>query len=219
MLSICSSPQPRAKPLGDTPAGFQSEFKTIDGVRLHYVKGGKDPLVLLVHGFGQNWYKWRGIMPLLARDFTVVAPVLPAAYLYGLAKAFSPDAPFHVVAHDIGVWNTYPMIAHHPAEVRSVVYDHLGRSAQAIGVPLPGHVATTDAQAPEEISPHHKRQNAKIGAERGWPPVTREISNGRLTAARFTSAPRRRSPGGVPPRYVYSDWHGSTLSTVQPDAA
>ncbi|WP_279608665.1 alpha/beta fold hydrolase [Burkholderia gladioli] len=36
------------------PPGFTSGYETIDGVRLHYVKGGSGPLVYLVHGFGQT---------------------------------------------------------------------------------------------------------------------------------------------------------------------
>jgi hypothetical protein len=40
------------------PAGFSSGCRTIDGVKMHYVKGGFGPLVYLVHGFGQTWYEW-----------------------------------------------------------------------------------------------------------------------------------------------------------------
>src|SRR5512133_2261751 len=36
-------------------------------------KGGGPPL-LLVHGWPQNWYAWRLVMPALARDFEVIAP-------------------------------------------------------------------------------------------------------------------------------------------------
>lgn len=32
------------------PAGFAGAYRTIDGVQLHYVEGGRGPLVLLVHG-------------------------------------------------------------------------------------------------------------------------------------------------------------------------
>ncbi len=50
----------------------------------------------------------------------------------------------------------------------------LGQAAQPVGVHSPGHVAATDAQALAELWPHHQRQNAKIGAERGWPPMKRD---------------------------------------------
>ena len=43
------------------------------GVRIHYVTQGKGPLVILIHGFPDYWYTWRGQMPTLARHFQVVA--------------------------------------------------------------------------------------------------------------------------------------------------
>ena len=68
------------------PAGFAGAYRTVDGVRLHYVQGGQGSLVLLVHGFGQSWYEWRELMPLLARNFTVVAVELP-----GLGLSSAPN--------------------------------------------------------------------------------------------------------------------------------
>ena len=121
------------------PEGFTGHYREIDGVNLHYVSGGQGPLVLLVHGFGQTWYEWHQLMPLLARQFTVVAPDLPglglsalpktsftgqdiSVYLHQLARSLSPDAPFHLVAHDIGIWNTYPMAVAHQADIARLVY-------------------------------------------------------------------------------------------------
>ena len=120
------------------PADFQSGYRDVDGVKLHYVAGGHGPMVLLVHGFGQSWYEWRELMPLLARDHLVVAVDLPglgqsapprsyagqdvAPLIYRLAKDFSPDAPFDLVAHDIGIWNTYPMAVAHAGDIRRVVF-------------------------------------------------------------------------------------------------
>ncbi len=121
------------------PEGFTGHFREIDGVNLHYVQGGQGPLVLLVHGFGQTWYEWHQLMPLLARHFTVVVPDLPglglsappvtsftgqdvSVYLHKLATSLSPGTPFHLVAHDIGIWNTYPMAAAHGADIARLVY-------------------------------------------------------------------------------------------------
>ena len=121
------------------PEDFTGHFREIDGVNLHYVQGGQGPLALLVHGFGQTWYEWHQLMPLLARHFTVVAPDLPglglsappatsytgqdvSVYLHKLAKSVSLDAPFYLVAHDIGIWNTYPMAAAHGADIARLVY-------------------------------------------------------------------------------------------------
>ena len=130
-----------AQPMAEefpTPAGFTPGYQTVDGVKLHYLKGGNGPLVLLVHGFGQSWYEWHQLMPLLAADHTVVAVDLPglgqsattksyagqdvAKLLHKFAKHFSPDRKFDLVAHDIGIWNTYPMLVENEADIRRVVY-------------------------------------------------------------------------------------------------
>jgi probable LLM family oxidoreductase len=49
-----------------------------------------------------------------------------------------------------------------------------GHGPLPIGAHSPGHVALTDEQAREELWPHHKGMMTRIGAERGWPPITRE---------------------------------------------
>ncbi len=120
------------------PAGFAPGYRSIDGVDLHYLKGGKGKLVLLVHGYGQTWYEWRYLMPELAKTHMVIAVDLPALgqsggtksyagqdvakLLHKFAKSFSPRAPFDLVAHDIGIWNTYPMVVQNQDDVRRLVY-------------------------------------------------------------------------------------------------
>jgi pimeloyl-ACP methyl ester carboxylesterase len=56
---------------------FTHEFADVDGVRVHYVKGGTGEPLVLLHGWPQSWYEWRGIMPDLARSYTVYALDLP----------------------------------------------------------------------------------------------------------------------------------------------
>jgi probable LLM family oxidoreductase len=46
--------------------------------------------------------------------------------------------------------------------------------SQPIGVHSPGHVASTDQQAKEELWPHYASLMNRIGGERGWPPITRD---------------------------------------------
>jgi alpha-beta hydrolase superfamily lysophospholipase len=52
---------------------FASETATVNGIKLHYVRGGKGPAVILIHGFPQDWFEYRAIMPRLAKQFTVIA--------------------------------------------------------------------------------------------------------------------------------------------------
>jgi pimeloyl-ACP methyl ester carboxylesterase len=40
---------------------------TAKGIRIHLVEEGHGPLVLLVHGFPESWYSWRGQLPALAQ--------------------------------------------------------------------------------------------------------------------------------------------------------
>lgn len=49
-----------------------------------------------------------------------------------------------------------------------------GKPAQPLGAHSPGYVADTDEEAQDELWPPYRVMQARIGAERGWPPLTRE---------------------------------------------
>jgi len=58
-------------------SGFEHrDAELSDGVRIHYLIGGAGPPVVLLHGYPETWYAWRKVMPLLAAQYTVVAPDL-----------------------------------------------------------------------------------------------------------------------------------------------
>lgn len=42
------------------PKGFEHRTAEANGVRLRYVIGGKGPAGVLLHGFPETWYAWRG---------------------------------------------------------------------------------------------------------------------------------------------------------------
>ncbi len=52
--------------------------------------------------------------------------------------------------------------------------DELGQPQLPIGVHSPGLIAETDEEAQERLFPHWMAAHRRIGAERGWPPPTRE---------------------------------------------
>lgn len=54
-----------------------SRFAEAGGIRWHVQVMGEGPVMLLLHGTGAACHSWRGMMPLLAEHFTVVAPDLP----------------------------------------------------------------------------------------------------------------------------------------------
>jgi probable LLM family oxidoreductase len=51
--------------------------------------------------------------------------------------------------------------------------NHFGKPVPPIGVHSPGYVAETDEQAKEQLWPAYKRMRDRIGAERGWGPMSR----------------------------------------------
>ena len=47
-----------------------------NGIRQHYLDAGCGPVVVLLHGFPETSFAWRFQIPVLARDFRVIAPDL-----------------------------------------------------------------------------------------------------------------------------------------------
>ena len=54
-----------------------SRFVRAGGITWHVQQMGAGPLLLLVHGTGASTHSWRGVMPILARHFSVLAADLP----------------------------------------------------------------------------------------------------------------------------------------------
>lgn len=72
----------------------------------------------------------------------------------------------------------------------------LGVPRMPLGAHSPGHIAVTDELAREQLWPHFKANRDRIGAERGWPPVTqaeylREIEHGSLYVGSPDTVARR----------------------------
>lgn len=61
----------------DWPNRAQSRFVAAGGIDWHVQAMGQGPALLLVHGTGATTHSWRGLLPLLAQHFAVVAPDLP----------------------------------------------------------------------------------------------------------------------------------------------
>jgi magnesium chelatase accessory protein len=61
----------------DWPNRIASQFVPAGGMVWHVQVMGEGPAILLLHGTGAATHSWAGLMPLLARHFTVIAPDLP----------------------------------------------------------------------------------------------------------------------------------------------
>ncbi|MGW5277718.1 alpha/beta fold hydrolase [Streptomyces sp. NPDC004044] len=119
------------------PAGFAKTFTSrlihAGGLRQHAVIGGDGPPLLLIHGWPQNWYAWRMLMPELARNYTVIAvdqrgigltdkpkdgydTRTLANDLIALMDALGHQR-FAVAGHDTGMPIGYALAADHPDRV------------------------------------------------------------------------------------------------------
>ncbi len=58
-------------------SGLEARYATVNGHRLRYLRVGRGPAVVLIHGFGSSIYTWKDVLPLLAADHDVVALDLP----------------------------------------------------------------------------------------------------------------------------------------------
>lgn len=61
----------------DWPHRAASRFVQAGGTRWHVQIAGAGPAVLLVHGTGSAAHSWRHLLPLLSKQYTVIAPDLP----------------------------------------------------------------------------------------------------------------------------------------------
>lgn len=151
-LLMGAAKAPNSTELAATPAGFSSANTRVNGTRLHYLRGGHGPAVILVHGFPEDWVEYRAIMPRLAKRFTVVAVDLPgvgksgpaangydtahmAADIHALAAALNLERPY-IVGHDLGGLTTYAYVRQFPDSLRG---------AMILDVPMPGLAGSEEA--------------------------------------------------------------------------
>ena len=130
---------------------FRSRFVQANGIRQHVVVGGDGPPLLLVHGWPENWYAWRFVMPGL-RDFTVIAPdqrgiglseKTPGGYdaatladdLVALMGALGHER-FAVVGHDTGYIIGYALAADHRDRVDRLVVAEIPGPPTRAGSPI-----------------------------------------------------------------------------------
>ncbi len=58
---------------------FQHYYAKANGIKIHYVQGGKGTPVVLVHGWPQTWFEWAKQMPELSEKYNVIAVDLRGA--------------------------------------------------------------------------------------------------------------------------------------------
>jgi pimeloyl-ACP methyl ester carboxylesterase len=124
---------------------FASETAKVNAITLHYVRVGKGPPVILIHGFPQDWFEYHAIMPRLAKRFTVIAIDLrgvggststPGGYeaanmaadVHDLAAVLKLEHVY-IVGHDLGGQVAYAFARRYPNALRG---------AMILDTPIPG---------------------------------------------------------------------------------
>lgn len=98
-------------------SSYKSSFINIDGIKLNYVKVGKGPILVFVHGWANNWESWIPIIPYLENSFTLYLLDLPgfgdsdnlpyysidsvSEYLAGFVKSL-PGKPLSLIGLSMG---------------------------------------------------------------------------------------------------------------------
>lgn len=137
-----STPETNTAP---TLPGITHHVAQVNGTRLHYVAAGDTGTpVLLVHGWPESWWAFRGVIPLLASHHRVFAVDLrgfgdsstdpgdlatAAEDLHHLVDHLDVG-PVHVTGQDISGGVVFTFAATHPDDVLSVT---------AVETALPGH--------------------------------------------------------------------------------
>jgi len=118
------------------PSNFKHAYAKVNGIDIHYVVGGSGEPLVLLHGFGQNWYMWNRLLPEFSKHFTVIAPDLPglgesgkpdsgydkktmASYIHGLVKQLGYNN-INLAGHDIGLMVAYAYAAQFSGEVKKL---------------------------------------------------------------------------------------------------
>jgi len=133
---------PALATLGDR---FVSDTAQVNATTLHYIRGGAGPTVILLHGFPEDWYEYRRVIPRLAEQFTVIAVDLRglggsavttdgydaanmAEDVHQLAERLHLGHVY-LVGHDIGGMVAYAFVRRYPETSRGVMM---------LDAPLPG---------------------------------------------------------------------------------
>ncbi|HWW71687.1 MAG TPA: alpha/beta hydrolase [Duganella sp.] len=145
---------------------FHHGVAVVNGVRLHYVEGGKDAQgdpILLIPGWPQSWYAWRFVMPkLVAAGHRVIAldlrgmgdsdhpmhgydskTIAADIHAFVESQGLARQGRLHVASHDVGAWMAYAHAAEWPRDIRTLTV--MEAALPGITPPAPAGIPGEDA--------------------------------------------------------------------------
>ena len=120
---------------------------------------------------------WKGkLRAPLAKTIVFPRPAAPLTTWVGVGG--SPQSVVRAARHGLpmllAIIGGDPIRFKPHAELFRRALEEFGTGPQPIGIHSPGHVAATDVEARDRFWPHYREMHARIGAQRGWPALTRE---------------------------------------------
>jgi pimeloyl-ACP methyl ester carboxylesterase len=117
--------------------GFKNGYADVNGVRLHYVTGGKGEPLVLLPGWPETWWTFHKIMPALAEHYTVIVVDIRgmgtssrpadgydkktmAKDIRGLVQSLGYDK-VDIAGHDIGSAVAYAYAENYPQATNKLV--------------------------------------------------------------------------------------------------
>jgi probable LLM family oxidoreductase len=128
---------------------------------------------------------WRGSHRAPLRDQRVYPPIEHGKLKTWLGVGGSPESIVRAARYELPLM--LAIIGGAPSRFKPYVELYgracaeLGHAAREIGVHSPGHVAATDAEARAIFWPAYRAMHDRIGAGRGWPPLTRDAFEREIT--------------------------------------
>jgi pimeloyl-ACP methyl ester carboxylesterase len=120
-----------------TLPGFRNGYANVNGIRLHYVVGGKGMPVVLLPGWPETWWEFHKMMPRLAQQYRVISvdfrgmgtsdkpaggydKKTMAQDIHELMRHFGYEK-VNLVGHDIGATIAFSFAANYPEATGKLV--------------------------------------------------------------------------------------------------
>lgn len=118
------------------PGGFTSRHAEVNGVRLHYVTGGRGEPLVLLPGWPQTWWEYRKVLPALAARYRVTV-----VDLRGMGGSGKPSSGYdkktmardvrelvrvlghdrvNIAGHDVGAMIAFSFAVNHPEATKKL---------------------------------------------------------------------------------------------------
>jgi len=117
--------------------GVEHRLVDAGGLAVHVAEAGHGDPVLMLHGWPQHWYCWRGVIPRLAGRFrTICADLRGFGWTQAPGHGYDPDTftadavalldglgidRAHLIGHDWGGFTTFLLGIRHPDRVRRAI--------------------------------------------------------------------------------------------------